>query len=252
MSDLPEIIEHPDYPLEWMSFSVDWRRVAEVLAEIGDGREQNFERIVIAGGVGYRKQVGERYGVRRIFAEKDKAKHGAILGYFSSKEREVRIYPEGAMEEVIGEVVAEGRALKFKHLKRRILALVYQVLIEELEHGYQDPETTGYTSLSYRFARLLSPLVPGSVLVAVIYGYVSGFGWWWYGLIVMVLLMWAFLPVWVSWIPLPGWVRRWQYRRDRREVDAKREALRIQLLRICREAIQFEIEALPKLKKRVE
>ena len=248
MYELPDIKTSAEWPLTYVSYRLNHGALTELLAEISGDREQNFDTIVISGGVGYKKQFGDRYAVRKPFTTVETA-YGSVLGYFSPRQKAVFVFPEGALEGIISQVLEQGQPISRERLVRRATNLMYQVMVEELEHGFQDAYEERYVSWSYRLARFVSPIVPISVVIGVAHGYLTAKGWWWYVLILLGLLTWASLPVWTTWIPLPKTVRLWNYKRNKREVDAKREAMRVKLLRLATRAFRFEVDSIPNVRR---
>lgn len=233
------VVEDEKLPLQILRLKYDGTSLAQLCEEIGEGRKRRFNRIEISGGmafkVGWRGRIVQRR-LADIQSQPVRRSSGVVWGFFSPLTGRIKLFPE-AVWVTTGR---QGRFTSSQDLLAQFHHQFYQALIEEIEHGYQDSSEKDYQSFWSKLVAFTSPAIPIVLLAAVAYIEFIKLSYWWLLVVFITLLVWIFLPVWVSLIPTPRWYQRLRYRFNPRENDAKGKAVSIRLIRQAREAIWFE------------
>lgn len=230
------ITEDEKWPLRRVAIEVDREKLFELLDMMSKEREPKFEKIVFSGGVGVRQNWGG--GVETVEIGDRRLSGGVVLGFFAPRKAEVRLYPEAMVAVTAGKYRGQ---MSGREVVERAREEFYRMMLEELEHGFQDGGQRAYVPFLAKVVAWSSPLIPVYVIGSVIWVVSSGRSLWWGVAILLGLLAWVFVPVWMSWLPKPGWWVRTKYNWSRREADAKAVTWSIKLFRKAREAVVMKI-----------
>lgn len=239
------IIEDNKHPLTLLRLKFDGPAMGGLCDQVSEGRPARFSRIVVSGGVmtksGWRGQL-QHIDINDKLTAKNSRARGLVLGYFHPRRGEIRLFPEAVWLVACRGLLANDYIWPDEQeiLIDQFHGDFYQTLIEELEHGYQQPHLREYRSLTGRLVTFTSPALIYLVIASV--GYIVLFEkpYWWLVLVFVTMMTWIFLPVWVSMIPTPAWWQRLRYHTNQRENDAKGKAVSVRLSRLALRAIWFE------------
>lgn len=240
------VLEDNRYPLELLELKYDGPKLAQLCEEIGEGRGRRFQRIVVSGGLALKTGWTGKIRVIKAFDLHRSKITGAamVLGFFQPRTGEIKLYPEGILEIIVRKAVGRpvlGRIAHQREIIDKFHQQFYETLIEEIEHGYQEPTKKQYRSFWSKLVAFTSPAMPLYLILTTSYVILFEHSRWWLVAVFFGLLFWIFLPVLVSLIPTPRWYQRLRYKFNPRENDAKGKAQSIRLIRQSREAIWFEL-----------
>jgi len=244
-----QISEDTAWPLRFLEVVVDKSALEILLSAVAKERPRRFKKITISGGIA--TQTNWSRTTKRIADWEETKKTGDIsllYGYFDPLKQEIVLFPET----ILGVMCAQQH-ISFSHLDqltidsqtqasflKKIEKEFYPMLIEELEHGFQVSQKKHYQSLLSKLVQFTSPLIPVYVLISVIYVEFTQTSRWWHLVTFSLMLLWIFLPIWVSMIPQPKWLRKLNYTFNRREKDAKGIAVSLKFQKLAREAFTFQ------------
>lgn len=240
------VIEDGKYPLKLFELGYNGFKLADLCQEIASGRSPRFKQINILGGLvfktGWQGKL-KHLDIDSLNPNQLQAQDSLVLGYFRPSSGQIYLYPEAHL--ILSRIQLEGHTRLTNSVVstdaiKQMESIFYQTLIEEIEHGYQDPRQSQYQPLLAKFIAFTSPVWMLLVIVAVAYIIFNDYSWWWFIVVFFCLITWIFLPVLISLVPKPRWWQRLTYKFNRREGDAKGKAVSLKLARQAREAIWFE------------
>lgn len=240
------VVEDEKRPLKKLTLKYNAQKLAHLCDEIGEGRRRRFNKLVVAGGIAVKN--GWRGNLKHLDTFRSRSDHvnpkdSIVLGYFEPRTGQIKLYPETHLEIAFQQQRTINQRFDINSYQQTMDTMhlnFYQTLIEEIEHGYQEPHRSQYMSLVSKFVALTIPMLMLAVLIAVIYIVFMGLSYWWVLLVFGLMMSWIFLPVWLSLIPTPRWWQRLRYRFNQRENDAKGKAVSVKYIRMSRVAIWFE------------
>lgn len=243
------IVESDTWPLDFLDWRIDEVAMLVLIKAIAHQRQRRFQRIIFSGGLAVQTPWTRTVKLKRSWYS-SQSRLSLTYGYFDPLKQEIILFPETILAALcLSQGISQARLRRLlvspanhEKFRNQLEREFYPMVIEEIEHGYQDNRSSGYRSLWSRLVMWTSPLLMPAVAMAVGYGVFTQQQWRWYLGVFSLLMGWIFLPVWITLLPKPNWYRSLGYRFNRREHEAKGKAISIRYYRMARTAIELRFK----------
>lgn len=221
--------------LQRFHFSIDSQKLKLLIETMSKDRPQRASQIVVLPGIATHS-VWSRT-VKIIPSDQlpvNGVKTGIVLGYFDPLRNEIRLFPETML------LVVRSKSNIHESVEQQFKQIFYPTLIEELEHGFQQASNKKYRSWLSWLHSQSTRFIPLFVIVASTYIELSSLSRWWHGVTFLIMMIWNFFPLVVSFIPKPKFIAKIQYRFSQREHDAKGIAISPKLYQLAHQALTIQ------------